>query len=443
MASRTLRTRSLIGTSLVALALSCGLSSGLSGCSLVKDPAARPRPGGPSVSPTGPVASASPTSAPIAFAEKDQRRFPEEGVRTAAVGRDVVLTMTDSTVVARSLPDLDTAYSLSAAEDRFTDLWTDPPAGVGYTLEVSTDAGSGTAVGREHYAVQRFDLETGEIAETVTATLPQDPGGSASDATARIAGVEGDRVVLDSWVPGAGSSHTAVVVDLANRARPWQARPAQVLTATDDLVVVDTGTTEVAGRVEALDLRTGRRQWAALPGTLGATAVGTTDDTVTIARDDNVFPDATVTRLRLADGTPSRPVPATAWDWSCTPTTGTVTVCTLADNDQGDADRVVGWDLATNRRVWSLPTANRFAPIVTAVRGNLVYGLLDSGQGVVLDGVTGEDVAGDTGGAPMALNDWGGVLLYDGTALFLPATTPSKDGGGDFPTESPTAPPTG
>jgi hypothetical protein len=417
----------------------------VSGCSLVKDPEAtrRDRPN-PSAGVTGPVAPKSPTTAPLAFDREDPRRFPEEDVRTVVAGRDVVLTMTDSTVIGRALPDLDTAYSLSAAGDEFTDLWADADSREGYSLEVTTSAGDGTEVGEEQYAVQRFDLDTGEIGDTVTVTLPQDPRSSSRDATARIRAVEGDRVVLDSWVPGADDAHTTVVVDLARGRLAWRARGSVALATTPRVVVLDTGTAEVAGRIEARDLRTGKLRWTALPGTLGASAIGTSDKAVIIARDDNVFPDATITRVRLRDGKEGKPRLATAWDWSCRRTPGPVAVCTLADSDQGDADRVVGWDVERNRRVWSLPTENRFAPIVTLVRGNLVYGVLDSGQGVVIDGVTGKDIAGSTGAAPVAANDWGGVALFDGTAIFYPATSPDEEPEeeGSFPSGRPTAPST-
>ncbi|MGZ4486310.1 MAG: hypothetical protein ACXVW1_00160 [Nocardioides sp.] len=429
-----------------AVAAACLLLGSVAGCSIVKDPSARARQDQPSVSPTGPVASESPTSAPLAFDDKARRTFPEADVRGAAAGDDVVLTMTATTVVGRSLPDLRTAYVLNAADDRFTDLRADADAGVGYTLEVTTRPGDGTAVGQVEYAVQRFDLKTGEVRDTVTATLPQDPHGSANDAVARIAAVEGDRVVLDSFVPGSGA-HAVVVVDLANTARAWQAQPAQVLAATGDLVVASTGSPQRAGRVEALELDSGHRRWTALPGTLGASALGTTDRSVVVARDDSLFPGYTVTSLRLADGHAGTPRPVSSWNWSCEPTTGpaarAVTVCTVAGADSSRSDRVVGWDLARGHAVWRLPDADRFAPIVTAVRGDLVYGLLDSGQGVVLDGVTGRDVSGDTGGAPSAVNDWGGVVVFDGTAYFLPATPPDDASRAAYPTESPTVLPTG
>lgn len=426
-------------------ALAAGLLLLGSGCSLVKDPNASRERADPDAGVTGPVASVSPTSAPLAFDQQDSRRFPEQDVRTVAAAGDVVLTLTASTVTARSLPDLETAYALSAAGGELTDLHLDAARGVGYSLEVATDAGDGTTVGRVLYTVQRFDLRTGEIRDSVTATLPQDPRGSARDATARIASVRGDRAVLDSWVPGAQGPHAVVVVDLADQRRAWQQRPAQVLTTAPGLVVVDTGSPTTPGRVEALDLGSGRRTWSALPGTLGATAIGTTASSVVLARDDEVFPQATITRLRLSDGRAGPPRTTTAWDWSCERSPRRVAVCTLAGGDQGGADRVVGWDLRRDRPAWSLPTADRFAPIVTDVHDGLVYGLLDSGQGVVLDAATGADVAGRTGAAPSAVNDWGGVVLYGGTALFLPATAPDGGSGGDGSgesTASPSAPPT-
>ena len=378
-----------------AAALAAALAAGLvlalgAGCSLVKDPnASRERPD-PDAGVTGPVASASPTSAPLAFDQQDSRRFPEQDVRTVAAAGDVVLTLTASTVTARSLPDLERAYALSAADDEFTDLRLDAAHRVGYTLEVATDAGDGTTVGRELYTVQRFDLRTGEIRDSVTATLPQDPRGSAKDATARLVAVRGDRAVLDSWVPGTQGAHSVVVVDLADQRSAWQRRPAQVLTTAPGLVVVDTGSPAAPGRVEGLDLASGRPAWAALPGTLGASAIGTTATSVVIARDDEVFPQPTITRLRLRDGRAGPPRVTTAWDWSCARSPGRIAVCTLSGSDQAGVDRVVGWDLRRDRPAWELPSAGRFAPIVRALGPRRQAGGLGRPGGTLHIAATGE-----------------------------------------------------
>ncbi len=429
MPTRSVRTRSC---AVVALLLAVGLGGG---CSWIKDPAVEnaPIPGPGPADGSTPMAAAHPTALPTAFLNSESIAFPEAYVAHAATGDDVVLTQTASLVTTRSLPGLDTTYVLTSSDGKFTDLHVDPREGLGYTLEVQTDSGDGTRVGLDQYTVQRFDLQTGEISEVAIGTIAQDSLNSDNAVTARIVAVEGDIVLLDSWVPGTGGAHSVIALDLARESLAWRARPAQLLTTAADVAILDTGSPESAGQIEARALTNGLRRWAALPGTLGATGVGTTDDSVLLARSDNLFVDPTVTRLDLDTGkVVGKPRTTDSWDWSCTATSAGIAVCTLGNGKRAASDRVVGWDLARNEPVWQLPTSTRFAPIVTLVAHDLVWGLLGSGKGVVLDAVTGEDVAADTGAGPMAVNDYGGVIVYSGRAVFLPSGTFAKTG-----TESP------
>lgn len=410
----------------LALALAVGVTGG---CSWIKDPAVvnAPDRGLHPTDGSTPMTAAEPTALPTAFLGSQSITFPEENVLHAATGDDVVLTQTRSLVTARSLPDLETTYELTSSDGEFADLRVDAEQGVGYSLEVLTDPGDGTRVGQNTYTLQRFDLETGEISEVAIGSIAQDPLSSANDVTAKIAALEGDIVLIDSWVPDADGAHTTIALDLAREALAWRARPATVLTATSDLAVINTGAPDSPGRVEARDLVHGLRLWSALPDTLGASGIGTTDDSVLIARDDNVFPDPSITRLDLDTGKVlGKPRTTDAWDWSCPNTSAAIVACTLADGQRSKSDRLVGWDLTRNRAAWQLPTSTRFAPIVTLVAHDLIWGLLDSGQGVVLDAITGADVASDTGAGPVAVNDYGGVILYASQAIFLPSGTFEK-----------------
>jgi hypothetical protein len=405
----------------VALVLGIGLASG---CSLIKDPDAADATstGLRATDGSAPMTATEPASLPTAFLDEDAIAFPEEDVLNAATGDDVVLTQTKSVITARSLPDLETTYELTSSDGKFTDLRVDAAHGEGYSLEVQTDSGDGTDVGLDQYTLQRFDLDTGEITQAAIATIAQDPFSSANDATAGIADIEGDVVVVDSWVPDSQGPHTTLALDLASESLAWRARPALFLAATPGLVVLDTGTPDTIGRVEAREIGSGLRRWSALPGTLGASGIGTTDDSVLIARDDNVFPDASVARLDLKTGkTVGQPRTTDTWEWTCTGTSVAVAVCSLADGLRSDSDRLVGWDLERDKPAWKLPTRTRFAPAVSLVAHDLIWGELDSGQGVVLDAITGADVAGDTGAGPVAVNDYGGVILYSDRALFLPS----------------------
>ena len=157
-----------------------------------------------------------------------------------------------------------------------------------------------------------------------------------------------------------------------------------------------------------------------------------------VARDDNVFAEHSVTSLSLRTGRAGAADLTSDAEWSCDAASSSVAVCSLPE-----AEQVVGWNLQRNRARWTLPTASRFAPIVTLVQDGLVYGLLDSGAGVVVRAVTGKDVPQSGGAAPKAVNAWGGVVHYGDRAIWVPASTSGAPAATDSPSvpASPTARP--
>ena len=403
-----------------------------------------------SVSPTGspdgsddPDDSGSPQPADgpvVAFDPAGQTTFEETDVRDVAVGADHVLTMTGETLRGRSLPGLEETWTQPSGTGSFADLWADPDSEWGYALEVRTVPGTGTRVGYDELTVRRFDVADGTVAGQVSTRVPQDPRGSSGPATGRIVAVQGSRVVVDAAVADPDAVHATAVLDLVAGKTAWKSRGSEPLIATRQLVVVSTGTPSAAGTVDARDLRTGKRRWTALPGTLAASAVGAGPGSVVIARDDNVFAEHSVTPLSLSTGRPGPAQVSTDFDWSCAPASSSVAVCSLPE-----ADQVVGWNLRRNRARWTLPTATRFAPIVTLVQDGLVYGLLDSGAGVVVKAVSGQDVKQSGGAAPKGVNAWGGIVHYGDRAIFVPASTTGAPAATDSPEvpASPTASETG
>lgn len=393
----------------------------VAGCSWVKDPDADQSddPTSSASSSAQPLPAERPTAVPTAFNSPGSTTFPETGVRAVGAGDDAIVTMTAGSAIGRVLPDTKAAYTLTSTGGQFTDLEVDRTAGWGVLLEAANEAGSGTFVGEDTFTVTRFDLETGELLDVATAVLPQDAEGEALPATARIMGMTGDVVVIEASV-GETGSRAVLAVDIELDDVLWRQRPARVLDVTEELVVLTTGLPQRPGAVEAVDLTTGERAWRSLRGTVDATAIGSTDDAVTVVRSLGVTTKPAIVPLDLRTGAPGAPTETHRWNWACAEMSGTIRVCTMADDDD-----VVGWDLATGEPAWSLPTEDRFAPLVTLVQDDLVYGLLDSGVGVVLNAVTGQDVADNTGAGPVAVNNWGGVLLYQEVAVFLP----SYDGG--------------
>ncbi len=412
----------------VAVAVLVALGLGTTSCSWVKDPNAQPK------SQEGATAQAAlpterPTAWPVGFNNPAATTFAEDGVIAAAAGRDVVVTATPQGAIGRRLPGLEQAYSLSTTGGQITDLHVDHDAGTGYLLEATNEVGSGTFIGEDTFTVTRFDLDSGEILDVATAVLPQDPDGDALPASGTIAGVAADVVLIESVVGEAGA-HATLAVDVRLDDVLWRKRPARVLATTPNRVVVGTGRPGAPGAVEALALQSGDRRWSALRGVEAVSGAGATDETVTVVRD--TMAGAEVVPLDLRTGKPGESTPTAEWNWGCHPTTTAVVVCTMAGDDD-----VLGWNLETGRIAWSLPSEDRFAPLVTLVQEDRVYGLLDSGVGVVLDAVTGRDLADNTGAAPVAVNPWGGVVLYQQKAVFMPGLALPAASASPTPTPDP------
>lgn len=399
--------RAGLATALVTVALA--------GCSWVKDPDAESGPAEGASSTAAPAPSERPTAVPTAFDNPGATTLPEEDVRKVLAGDDTVISLTPGSVIGRALPGLETTYTLTSTGGQFTDGTADRDLDQGIVLEAANEAGNGTFIGEDTFTLTRFDLTSGEVLDVATAVLPQDPEGEALPATARIAGVAGDVVVIESVVGETGSRAT-LAVDLELDDVLWRERPARTIAVTGDVAIVNTGRAQEPGAIDAVDLQSGDRVWRALRGTVDASAIGSTTDTVTVVRDLGVGSNPQIVPIDLATGDEGAPTPTDRWNWACTETSDRIAVCTMADDDD-----VVGWDLEAGRAAWSLPTSERFAPLVTLVQDDLVYGLLDSGVGVVLDARTGADVADDTGAGPVAVNAWGGALLYQQVAVFLPS----------------------
>ncbi|GAB2638481.1 hypothetical protein GCM10027169_03060 [Gordonia jinhuaensis] len=91
-------------------------------------------------------------------------------------------------------------------------------------------------------------------------------------------------------------------------------------------------------------------------------------------------------------------------------------------NDDG-ADELRALDPSTLQPIWSLPEANRMAPRDPVFFDGLVYGQVDHGMSVVLDGATGRDVTANIQGSFAMVNNVGAIMFSDdGKTAFVPAT---------------------
>ena len=79
-------------------------------------------------------------------------------------------------------------------------------------------------------------------------------------------------------------------------------------------------------------------------------------------------------------------------------------------------------DPTTFKPIWALPKGNRIAPKSPVFFGGLVYGRVNNGMSVILDGKTGADITADIPGSFIAVNGHGALMLRDSKVVFVPAT---------------------
>lgn len=102
-------------------------------------------------------------------------------------------------------------------------------------------------------------------------------------------------------------------------------------------------------------------------------------------------------------------------------------VCTFDGRDVSvcvDFSYLFALDATTGALLWQLPDPaqpEREAPTVRTAYHGLVYTRSSNGA-VILDARTGQDVVTDPGNDPFAVNEYGGLVLGESGAMFVPAT---------------------
>lgn len=140
---------------LALAALATGLVA-LTGCTATDDPpAAAPTspsatatPTGQSASASGPAAEITPTPPrPSTFAGAAAITFPDANVFDGAAADSTVLTMNGESLIGRSLPTLETLYTLAPEGASYADLWVDEQEKTGVLLSTLSAVGAGTRAG--------------------------------------------------------------------------------------------------------------------------------------------------------------------------------------------------------------------------------------------------------------------------------------------------------
>jgi hypothetical protein len=319
-------------------------------------------------------------------------------------------------VTSHALPDVREEYVIVPPPGYAPiDAAFDADSGLGVLMTSRVVGGSGTTAGRTSFDLTGFAVDSGDPEGHARVSVRESTLTGASAPVARIRGMAGRVMVLDSWVTvGTTKIHTALGVDLRSGEVLWR-RPGQALASTGRVALVSTGTPGTAGAVLGLAPATGEVRWSTLDGTFAAALVGITDRRAIVVRLGG-FASTTIVPIDLRTGAAGKAKQGTTVEWNCRMSTPTVAVCLLP---QGV---VVGWGMVHNRQLWALPTQARYAPTVTLVARGELWGTLQDGW-VSLDSRTGEDLASGKGGTPLAVNAYGALFRTDIGAVWLPDPT--------------------
>lgn len=352
-----------------------------------------------------------PEAYPLAFDAEAKSVFPETPVYDGALVGTRLITMTLDQLRARALPELETAWQM-APLGLFVDV--DTRDEQLYALDLRVEEGAGTRAGRLAMTLSRISPATGTVLDEVAWEKTQDVQ-SSGDPVVRIASIMDGVVLVESSGSDEGSRHTLTAVDVASGEELWTRRPGTFVAATDTSVVLSTAAGSESGTLLGVDPESGAVEWTGPRTIVTADLVGVHEDTLRLVTSSTEDSDPELLALSTADGSVTARRATSLGDWGCHPAEESIVVCSLP------GERAVGFDLATGKEVWQLPTAGRYGVWVSSVRGGYVYGFTTGGRSVVLDAETGRDVTETAGAAPVSSNGYGGLIFYSGQAIFYPA----------------------
>ena len=286
-----------------------------------------------------------------------------------------------------------------------------------YAALVVDVRGTGTTADSIALELVAVDAASGHLSWSVDVPAGSEVFSAASESI-RIAGIEDGRVVLTRPGDGVATVGQVAVVDTSTQQLLWS-HPGTVKAVSPEAVIVvaKTDTAGVANypQLMGLDPGTGHLLWTG--GTdeesavVSVSAVQTNAGMVlTIkpysgAHPYTVVVDPRTGRRKKVDGNVLLFQPVKDGD---------------ALYDTGSGVRAL--DPATLAVIWELPKGNRIAPRSPVFFGGRVYGQVNNGMSVVVDGKTGQDVAAQIPGSFVAVDNYGALMLRDGDVVFVPAT---------------------
>ena len=288
-----------------------------------------------------------------------------------------------------------------------------------YAVLVVNIPGSGTT--SESFASQlvAVDAKTGRL--SWSADIPA--GAEVFDTSGEsvhVVGEADDRVIVTRDGDGVISAGMVAAVDPATHAVLWS-KPGDAAALTPEAVIVTAETSESNEanypQLTGLDPATGKVKWTS----------GNSVDTAVSGLSTLQTNDSLVVTIDPYSG-------ADPYTGILDPATGKITrrfrgVVLSAPSRDGNAVYDVSntpglraLNPSTFKPIWALPQGNRIAPRHPVFFGGLVYGQVQNGTSVILDGATGKDVTADIPGSFIDVNDHGALMYRDNEVVFVPAT---------------------
>ncbi|GAA3646484.1 PQQ-binding-like beta-propeller repeat protein [Microbacterium marinilacus] len=286
-----------------------------------------------------------------------------------------------------------------------------------YAVSTVRWEGGGTSTDSFAFQVIAVDATSGEIDWSSDVPAPEEVTDTAA-VSVSIAAVDDERVLVAYAGDGITQQGMVASVDRSAHDVEWTAAGTLQHTTPDALLMVRTPEDSPYPQLAGIDPSTGEQLWiAGGDASTAVTSAAAADTPAGLVVTPRTYSgaDAVTSILDPLTGEARQEVPDLLLD-------GPATDGDLLYDVSGNGIRSIDPTSLSVR--WELPTDERVAPRNPVLFGGLVYGSVDAGEGVVLDGDTGEDVTAGVPGRFLAVNEHGALVLQldQDRVVFLPAT---------------------
>ncbi|WP_234319012.1 PQQ-binding-like beta-propeller repeat protein [Streptomyces sp. NRRL S-237] len=271
--------------------------------------------------------------------------------------------------------------------------------------------GEGTAPGRAVIEVLAVDTATGKTAWSVevpaapsSTGLAASPIGAAEILAPQVIGVDATTAVVTA-------ADTTYAVDPVAGTVRWKKADFLAVVLADGVVAGGERTGFREGRLTGVSVASGDERWtisdAKRPARVGPGLL------TAVLGAKTLVVDAAKGEQRLAlDG-----------GWGCLHDKQSLVLCSGSAGSAGSGRGIAVFDAASLEKRWALPDGSgRNVPRVSGFWHGAVYGEVVEDEGLVLDGMTGQDRETSAGVAPTEIDQFGGVSFGTGRPTFYRAT---------------------